>query len=450
LSQAAALVEFLNCPKCKQDVSLKDDSLSCNACSIIFPNFNGIPWFFKSVDSTILQWQARISALLQKLEYQKRLLQDDLLRVGLLPETKERLQCGVQGVERNLKSLKDLLSPLMGVQQKKPNDIVLSLIDKVPFEQTIDSYFVNIFRDWSWETDENQLTLKALVKVLPKDLKPQNIFFLGAGAGRLTYDLHQLLKPNVSVAVDINPLLMFVFKGLLEGKNYLLSETPIAPLTLKRIEVEHLLQRPGLKPEGISFLFADACNLPVKPKSIDCIVTSWFIDIVKQDFKDFAKRINLSLKKGGHWINFGPLGFRHTNKNENYVIDEVNKIVKDLGFEIKSSYQEDIPYLSSPNSGNQRRERVFCYFAEKIQETKAPAPFSTLPSWIQNPGESIPQPSTLSLQLSRHQLAFQILSTLDGKKSIDIVSLILSQHYKMPLEQAKEIVIGFLIEKFEH
>ena len=178
-------------------------------------------------------------------------------------------------------------------------------------------------------------------------------------------------------------------------------------------------------------------------------MTSLFIDIVKQDFRDLAKRINHSLKKGGHWINLGPLGFRHGNKNENYVIDEVNKIVKDSGFEIKSSLQEDLPYLSSPNSGHQRRERVFCYFAEKIQEAKEPAQFSTLPSWIQNPSEPIPQPPSQSLDLSRHQLAFQILSTLDGKNSVEIVSLILSQHYKMPIEKAKEIVVGFLIEKFE-
>lgn len=449
MSQIAALVELLMCPKCKREIVLKGDLLSCTKCAIDFPNFNGIPWFFKSVDSTLLQWQARINVLFQKFENQKILLQDDLLRVGLMAETKTRLLEGIKGVENNLATLNELLSPLLRPIQLNAGDIELLVKEKVPFEQVVDSYFFNVFRDWIWETDENQLSLKTLTKVIPKNFKPQNIFFLGSGAGRLTYDLHQLLKPSLSVAVDINPFLLFVFKSLLEGKKLSLTENPMTPLTIKRVKVEHILHRPGLNPNGISLLFADACNLPVKPRSLDCVVTSWFIDIVKQDFRELARSLNQYLKEGGSWINFGPLGFRHANQNENYVIDEVNKIIEDSGFEVKSSHQDDLPYLSSPNSGYQRRERVFCLFAEKINESKSPGYFSTLPSWIEDSGAPIPQPLRSNSDLQRHQLAFQILSMLDGKNSINTISLVLSHHYKVPIERAKEIVVGFLIEKFE-
>ncbi|MCB0357291.1 MAG: hypothetical protein KDD40_09805, partial [Bdellovibrionales bacterium] len=72
---------------------------------------------------------------------------------------------------------------------------------------------------------------------------------------------------------------------------------------------------------------------PFKPKSLNTIITPWFIDIVAQDFSSLAKKINHCLDQNGLWINIGPLGYDNF-KAQSYSKEELEEHLKLAGFKI--------------------------------------------------------------------------------------------------------------------
>lgn len=443
------LSQFIACPKCKSDLEQSDAAILCKSCNSQYPILNNIPWLFRSPDIVLLQWRARISALIASIGEDISRLNMELRKIDILPETKIRLENFAKALSENRKLIEQVVGPILNYNLNLSNNYVPKIDEKVPFGQTIESYFVNIFRDWAWPGNENQLSLEAIKKVIPSNFKPQSVAFLGCGSGRLAFDLQDLLKPESAFAVDINPLLLFVFQSLLEGKSFNIWELPLAPLGLENVAVSRRLDSSKRKFSKMNFIFADACNLPFKAKSLDCVVTAWFIDIVKQDFRDLAKRVNFHLKKGGIWINLGPLGFNHTNISENYVIDEVDKIIANSGFDLTHNHREEIPYLQSPDSGQKRFERVYCFSSVKSAEAKEPSFFSTLPKWLIQTNEAIPQLSSLAQDMSRHQIGFQVLSAINGQNSVEDIIKLFATTYNISEAQSRDVVLGFLIEKFE-
>lgn len=441
--------ELLECPKCRKAVSEDKGNLKCSQCKITFPNIHGIPWLFRSPESTLIQWQARTTKLLQMCLIQSAQIEQELLKVGLLSETKERLKVLKISVEGNEKFLQEFLSDLWPDKNPKTVNFAVALEEKVGATQTLESYFNNVFRDWAWDNGENEKSLKCISDILPKNFNPKTMVVLGSGAGRLTYDLHCKLKCESTIAVDINPFLMFLFKGIMNGDSHHLWEIPISPMKLENVAKKQNLK--FLKPnsKGINYLFADASNLPMKAKSVDVIVTPWFIDIVKQDLRSLVQRINRTLLIGGHWINFGPLGFQHFENAENYTVEEVQKILTEEGFEILDAKDSVLPYLNSPNSGMERTETVITFIAKKKKEVKEPSYYSPLPEWILDTKKPIQPDRDLKYEVARYHLGFQILNCIDGKTSADTITALIAKHYGVSQVQAREIVTGFLIEKFE-
>ncbi len=432
---------ILECPVCRKS------ELNCEHK---FPLINGIPWVFKSTESTLLQWQARTTKLLQMCLVQMAQLDDELLKVDLLPETKERLKILRQAIDENEKFLQKFLSPLWPKSQSEvAPSLAQALEEKVASQQAIESYFNNVFRDWAWRTGENEKSLEAIMGVLPKTFKPKKMVVLGAGSGRLTVDLQTELGIEDAFAVDINPFLLFLFRDLMAGKSHELWEIPISPLSLANTAKKQTLKTSGKTKGSVQFLFADATNLPFKKKSVDCILTPWFIDIIKQDLRQLMRRINNTLEPGGHWINFGPLGFRHFANAENYSVEEIASLLDEEGFKLIKKDITPVPYLSSPLSGLERSEKVLIFLAEKKKESKSAEKYSPLPEWIMDPAKPIKPNRDLKYEISRHHLGFQILSCIDGKNSIHGIAGMVAKHYGVNPAQAQEIVTGFLIEKFE-
>ncbi len=443
------LNSLLECPKCKKSVSIDKGNLKCSQCKITFPNIHGVPWLFRSPESTLIQWQARTTKLLQMCLVQAAQIEQELLKVDLLSETKERLKTLKKSIEENEKFLQEFLGDLWPDKNPKTVNFTVALEEKVGATQTLESYFNNVFRDWAWDNGENEKSLKCLTEILPKNFHPKTMVVLGSGAGRLTYDLHNKLKCEHTIAVDINPFLMFLFKDIMNGESHHLWEVPISPIKLNNVAKKQNLKFSKPDAKGISYLFADASNLPMKAKSADAVVTPWFIDIVKQDLRLLAQKINRTLSAGGHWVNFGPLGFQRFENAENYTVEEVRKILTEEGFEILDAKDTVIPYLNSPHSGMERHETVIAFIAKKKKETKEPGYYSPLPDWVMDSKKPIQPDRDLKYEIARYHLGFQILNCIDGKTSADTITALIAKHYGVSLVQAKEIVTGFLIEKFE-
>src|SRR5690606_32887966 len=89
------------------------------------------------------------------------------------------------------------------------------------------------------------------------DHKLGRTLVLGAGAGRLAYDIHTQLAPDTTVALDFNPLLMIIARRVTQGENVELYEFPIAPRTAADQAVLRTLSVPSLAPDGLMWMLAD-------------------------------------------------------------------------------------------------------------------------------------------------------------------------------------------------
>ena len=72
---------------------------------------------------------------------------------------------------------------------------------------------------------------------------------------------------------------------------------------------------------------ADALQPPFADGAFDTVVTPWFIDIIGEPFARVAARINLLLKPGGRWINFGSLAFSRAAHAERVSLEEVVELL---------------------------------------------------------------------------------------------------------------------------
>ena len=89
---------------------------------------------------------------------------------------------------------------------------------KLPQTQQLMGYYHNVLRDWSYGDEENQLSLELIKKTLASNLNLGKTLILGAGAGRLSYDIYQQIENEFTLAIDINPYLLLTAQKILEGK----------------------------------------------------------------------------------------------------------------------------------------------------------------------------------------------------------------------------------------
>ena len=91
---------------------------------------------------------------------------------------------------------------------------------RLPLEQGLTNYYVNLHRDWAWGEEENAAGLAEIVAVLGGNASGLGRTLVqGAGAGRLAYDLHAAGDAPLTVATDFNPLLLFVAREMFAGRS---------------------------------------------------------------------------------------------------------------------------------------------------------------------------------------------------------------------------------------
>src|SRR4029078_12886895 len=134
-----------------------------------------------------------------------------------------------------------------------------------------------------------------------------------AGSGRVAADLPRRYAPELSVALDVNPLPLLLAARVLSRETITLHEVPVDPLTQSMASVARLCAAPApLDADGPPFVLvlADALHAPFKSGSFDTVLTPWLLDIVPQSLADWVRTVNRLLAKGGTWINTGPLALR--------------------------------------------------------------------------------------------------------------------------------------------
>ncbi len=444
------LTALLACPRCdKTPLETSDDQLHCKACKIDFPSIDGIPFLFAEPQASLGEWRGRLQFALQKLSHEVAGLDRELANEDLRPLTRRRVERYKKSVEQHQRKLQKLLRPV-DVQALQGNyESYLALRTRLPSDQGLNTYYANAHRDWSWGDRENAASLDQLRSVLHDHAQLGKVLVLGAGAGRLAYDVHMQLDCELTVAMDFNPLLMLIADQVARGKPLKLYEFPIAPASLEDDAVLRTLSAPEPVRDGFHLVLADALRPPFPDHAFDTVVTPWLIDIISEDLPVFAARINNLLSGDGRWVNFGSLAFADNARARCYSPEETKQIVAENGFSDPYVSQKKIPYMCSPASRHGRREKVFSFSAYKERDVDKPERHKALPDWLVTGKEPVPLLQSFRTQAMTTQIYSFIMSLIDGRRSIRDMASVLEKQKLMSKEEAEPAIRSFLTRMYD-
>lgn len=452
---APALAALLACPRCELALQqFPDESFGCVGCGLKFPALDGIPCLFAEPAATLAEWRQRLHYAHEKLLADAAGLKAELQHNRLRPLTRERLTLLHDAFVDQAARLGELLRPLALHHSQAGIATHLALQTRLPADQGLTTYYANIHRDWAWGDDENQQSLELISEALLGSQEdgaapPASVVILGSGAGRLAYDLHQLLPFEVTVAMDFNPLLALVAARATSGTGTQLWEFPIAPRSIGDHALLQTLVAPAPVRPGFHLLIGDVLRPPLLAESVDLIITPWVVDILPEDFRVFAARVNGLLKPGGRWISYGSLAFSHPEAAARYSLEEVLAIVMDSGFAEPGAWEHEIPYMCSPASRHGRRELVVSIAATKEQPVSRPARHRALPDWLVSGTQPVPLLPDFQLQAMTTRIYSFIMELIDGRRSVSDIAKLLAEQRLMTRDEAEPAVRTFLTRMYE-
>jgi ubiquinone/menaquinone biosynthesis C-methylase UbiE/uncharacterized protein YbaR (Trm112 family) len=444
------ITNFLACPRCdKTPLEQDGDDLHCKACNVDFPSINGIPWMFAEPQATLGEWRSRLQFALQQLSHEIAGLEKELKNDDLHSLSRRRVERYKKALEYHHRSLSKLLRPADIAAMHGNYESYLALRTRLPADQGLSTYYANIHRDWAWGEEENDASLNQIRSVLHDHAELGNVLVLGAGAGRLAYDIHRSLSCTTTVAMDFNPLLMLVAQAVTRGDTLKLYEFPIAPLALEDDAVLRSLTAPEVADDRFHLVLGDALRAPFADQSFDTVVTPWLIDIITDDLPILAARINNLLAENGRWVNFGSLAFSSPERARRYSPEETKAIVAESGFSDPYVSQKTIPYMCSPASRHGRQEKVFSFSAYKERSVQKPERHKALPDWIVTGKEPVPLSPSFRTQAMTTQIYSFIMSLIDGKRSIKEMAIVLEKQKLMSKEEAEPAIRSFLTRMYD-
>lgn len=370
------LNELLACPVCQGTLEA-EPALRCAACRADFPSLGRIPVVTPDPRALIASWQEQLATFTAETEAAERHLWAELVAPELAPSTRLRLRTVAEAM------------PLH-------RQLVLELFRDVGLEpsggasghsSTLLDYVALIHRDFGWMPEVNEVApaLAALVHVCPPRFRLGRTLVLGAGTGRLAWDLalHFAAEAPI-VALDLNPLPLLVTERLLAGRDVELYELPGHPRRAAHAAVRRTLRPPAPSPPNLHLLLADGLRPPLRTGAFDTVITPWFLDQVPRDLAAFLPELARLLVPGGSWLHAGPFVYApaHTKPAHRYSAEEFLELAERAGFHVSTSTYEPASYLCSPLSTQGRRETVLHLHASKGAPLSAsPEPEWLAPSW---------------------------------------------------------------------
>jgi hypothetical protein len=317
-------------------------------------------------------------------------------------------------------------------------------------------YYHHILRDWAWddrpsqhyESHVNHTNLKRTLNIWPNKA-PKKMLFLGAGAGRLSWDLHQHFNPEFTIASDINPFLLTCAQTLIKDRRPLtlpeLYTFPQIGYPFSQFWVMQPPKDPQHQYKNWYALGADVWNMPLKKHSLDTIVTSWLIDVTGGDVKNLIEVISYLLAPGGYWINTGPLLYSaKLSFDLKYSAEEIVEFADMAGFDQIHSSVEEIAHMASPLNARYHHEQIWSFSMQKrVQAKPLPLPGKT-PEWLTPPWlimhhQPIPK-IEFKCQMG-HDFIKQVIQLVDGKNSIFAIAQTLQPTLPEGVD-AKEAIVA--------
>lgn len=413
------------------------------ACPVFECGGQQVAWMYEDAEAALAQWRARYRGFSQQNEQECSRLEAALGASDLTAPARARIETLLSARGQQRDKVKALLAPF----ELDRGSAAATASSQIAKKQGLLSYHDNIFRDWSWNNGEAEALWQALASVIPSGATLGTTLTLGAGAGRLSYDLHRLGGADSSVLLDINPLLLAVAASVIGGRKIALPEFPLAPLDMPAIDRICTAPEAGVGP--FSFVLGNASRPPFESSRFDTVLTPWLIDVIGESPHSFFARINDLLCDGGLWLNTGTLFFDEVDPIARYSESEVFEIVEASGFELVATDRREVDYLSSPASAHGRREWVTSFSARKRRSVKKPGASTSLPTWLIDTTQPIPKPTAIALAASERLLQAQVLAAVDGERSVATIAALLARQYDLPLADSTEAVRRILMDTDE-
>lgn len=441
-------LDYLKCPECGAGLKQAEKKTLCSGCSTEFPVIDGVPWLFAAPGESLASWRVRFNALLSSLQVEEEQIKSAQKAQKISDLTTRRLRKLLQAKVEQRKLLADLMKPLLQDPASNP-ELYQSMQLRDIAGQSISGYYTNIHRDWAWPTDENAICTDLVSDLVHRCGDAKKFLILGAGSGRLAWDIHLKHKPELTVALDINPLMVLAARKVTKGRNLKLYEFPIAPRDMDSIAVLQTCRSPEETPDNLHYILADGLNPPVQSGAFDMILTPWFVDIIPTTLSETASLINQLLAVGGHWVNFGSLAFNHGDPGANYTPEESLEVVNGSGFFAGHVARHKIPYMQSPHSAHGRVEETFSFHATKVSDTpvfksnKAPAP------WLTDFSQPVPADRLFTTTGMIYSIYLEVVARIDGKTSINDIARDFGPKHGLPPEEAAVSVKNFLVRMID-
>jgi hypothetical protein len=443
MTTADTLRDLLACPRCDAPLASDGSAWRCAGCAVAFPRVAGLPWLFAEPNAALGEWRGRLHFSLQKLERERLQAAAALADTGLRQETRTRLERLERAMRDHGARLRTLLAPLELEQHTASYETYLALRTRLPADQGLTTYYANLHRDWCWGQAENEASFEAIEAAL-RAVPPNRALVLGAGAGRLAYDLHMRTPAAVTVALDFNPLLAIVADTVTRGATLELYEFPIAPRG--DVALLRTLAAPAPARPGLAFVLADAHRPPFVRGAFDTVVTPWLVDILPERFDLLCARVNAQLRDGGCWLNFGSLSFHDADPTARYGVDECRAALEENGFGGIAIEEREIPYLSSPASRHARRERIVTWSARKCADVQKLPRHQALPDWLVRGTEPVPLDDAFRGQAAATRIHAFLMSMIDGRRSIKDMAQLLVEQRLMTAAEAEPTLRSFFIK----
>lgn len=448
MAEQADLAAVLRCPRCERaPLALQRAGWICTGCNAGYPVVGDIPWLFAEPQSMLAQWRARLQFLLLSIQREVQTLRAELAG-AVTALTRQRLELLVAAYEDHAQRLVRLLAPLNLGASHTGYETHLALRTRLPSEQGLTNYYVNMHRDWAWGTAENEAAVELVRAVTSGQPEWGRTLILGAGSGRLAYDVHSQCAPSLTIAADFNPLLLFVARDVTRGDSVELYEFPIAPRRMTDQAILRSLSAPQPVRGGFYLLAADALRAPFTPGAFDTVITPWLIDIVGEDFSAFATKINALIRPGGNWVNFGSLAFSQGSRAQRLSFEETLEMVQRSGFAEPSVTERSIPYMHSPASRHARLESVVAWSARKERDVSARSADGTS-DWLVLTDRPVPQSEDFKVQAVATRIHAYLMALIDGRRSIQDMARLLVEQRLMNQEDAEPAVRRFLTRMYE-
>ncbi|KAG0083413.1 hypothetical protein BGZ92_010802 [Podila epicladia] len=208
--------------------------------------------------------------------------------------------------------------------------------------------------------------LKSCFASVPKeDRGSLNVLVPGSGLGRLAFDIahegfscqgnefsyYMLLASNFILNKTTQVDQFTIYPYIHSFSNIVRSQDVLTPALIPDVS-------PSEIPTGTDFSMVAGDFLEVYGEEAenygkwDAVVTCFFIDTAK-NIVDYLETIHKILKKGGVWINAGPLLWHFENTaNEISIelsLEEVLALVEKLGFKIETQGKAKSTYMANPH-----------------------------------------------------------------------------------------------------